>query len=132
MGGTINVFARIAGVMVHAVDVGVAHPTADIRTDAALSPERFDAVTATAIAAVDALDTDLLVLGEIGVGNTTAAAAIAAALAGGEAADWVGGTPASTMPGWPASGGRCKRRRAASPVSPTRSRCCASSAARNW
>ena len=88
--GTINAFARIAGATVHAVDVGIGHPTADIRTDAALTPERFDAVTATAIAAVDALDTDLLVLGEIGVGNTTAAAAIAAALAGGEAAAWVG------------------------------------------
>ena len=88
--GTINAFARIAGASVRAVDVGIAHPTADIRTDAALTPERFDAVTAMAIAAVDALDTDLLVLGEIGVGNTTAAAAIAAALAGGEAAAWVG------------------------------------------
>ena len=48
--GTINAFARIAGASVHAVDVGIARPTADIRTDAALTPERFDAVTATAVA----------------------------------------------------------------------------------
>ncbi len=40
--------------------------------------------------AVDALDADLLVLGEMGIGNTTAAAAVAAALGGGEVAAWVG------------------------------------------
>ena len=44
----------------------------------------------TAIDAVDALDCDLLVLGEMGIGNTTPSAAIAAALAGGETAAWVG------------------------------------------
>ena len=39
---------------------------------------------------MDALDTDLLVLGEIGIGNTTAAAALAGALLGGDPATWVG------------------------------------------
>jgi nicotinate-nucleotide--dimethylbenzimidazole phosphoribosyltransferase len=39
---------------------------------------------------VAALDADLLVLGEMGIGNTTAAAAVAAALGGGEVAAWVG------------------------------------------
>src|SRR5262249_51826494 len=34
--------------------------------------------------------TDLLILGEMGIGNTTAAAALAAALFGGDAASWVG------------------------------------------
>lgn len=87
---TINAFARAAGASVTAVDVGVGHPTGDMRTEAALTPDRFDAITQTAFDAVDALDTDLLVLGELGIGNTTAAAAIAAAFAGGEAAVWVG------------------------------------------
>ena len=87
---TINAFARSAGASVTAVDVGVGDPTGDMRTQAALTPERFDAITRTAFDAVDALDTDLLVLGELGIGNTTAAAAIAAAFAGGEAAVWVG------------------------------------------
>ena len=41
------------------------------------------------MAAVDA-DTDLLCLGEMGIGNTTAAAALAAALCGGDGASWVG------------------------------------------
>ena len=87
---TINAFARSAGASVTAIDVGVGDPTGDMRTEAALTPERFDAVTMAAFDAVDALDTDLLVLGELGIGNTTAAAAIAAAFAGGEAAVWVG------------------------------------------
>ena len=55
-----------------------------------MTPERFDEVVAQAVAAVEALDTDLLVLGEIGIGNTTAAAALAGALLGGDAATWVG------------------------------------------
>ena len=87
---TMNAFARIAGARLEFVDVGVGEPTADIRVEAALSPERFAAIADRAEAAVDALDTDLLVLGELGIGNTTVAAAVAAALAGGETAAWVG------------------------------------------
>lgn len=87
---TINAFARAAGASVTAVDVGVGDPTSDMRTEAALTHERFDAITQTAFDAVDALDADLLVLGELGIGNTTAAAAISAAFAGGEATVWVG------------------------------------------
>jgi len=87
---TINAFADAAGATVTAVDVGVGRPTADMRHEPALTAERFDEITATAFAAVDDLDTDLLVLGELGIGNTTAAAAIAAAFAGGDATVWVG------------------------------------------
>ena len=87
---TINAFARIAGATVTAVDVGVGNPTGDIRYEAALSEERFDDIVRIAFAAVNELDCDLLVLGEMGIGNTTPSAAIAASLAGGETAAWVG------------------------------------------
>ena len=87
---TINAFARIAGATVNAVDVGVGNPTGDIRYKAALSEERFDDIVRIAFSAVDELDCDLLVLGEMGIGNTTPSAAIAASLAGGETAAWVG------------------------------------------
>jgi nicotinate-nucleotide--dimethylbenzimidazole phosphoribosyltransferase len=87
---TISAFARLAGATVTAIDVGIGRPTADIRYEAALSPERFDDIVATAFDAVAELDGDLLVLGEMGIGNTTPSAAIAAALAGGETAAWVG------------------------------------------
>lgn len=87
---TISAFARIAGASVRAIDVGIGRPTGDIRYESALTAERFDEIVSIAFDAVDTLDCDLLVLGEIGIGNTTPSAAIAAALAGGETAAWVG------------------------------------------
>jgi nicotinate-nucleotide--dimethylbenzimidazole phosphoribosyltransferase len=91
---TVSAFARVAGATVDAVDVGVGRPTGDIRVEPALSPERFDECVTAGRQAVDALDADLLVVGEMGIGNTTAAAAIAAALLGAELgvepAEWVG------------------------------------------
>jgi nicotinate-nucleotide--dimethylbenzimidazole phosphoribosyltransferase len=87
---TICALARSVGATLETVDVGVGRPTGDIRFEAAMTTERFDAVVDEAVAAVEALDTDLLVLGEIGIGNTTAAAALAGALLGGDPATWVG------------------------------------------
>ena len=87
---TISAFAAVAGATVQAVDVGVGRPTADIRFEPAMDTARFDAAAAAGREAVEGLDADLLVLGEMGIGNTTAAAAVAAALGGGEVAAWVG------------------------------------------
>ena len=87
---TISAFAHIAGATVEAIDVGIGRPTGDIRYEPALTPERFDDIVSIAVDAVGRLDCDLLVLGEIGIGNTTPSASIAAALAGGETAAWVG------------------------------------------
>ena len=78
---TVSAFAAVAGASVDAVDVGVGRPTGDIRVEPALTPERLDECIAAGRSAVEALDADLLVLGEMGIGNTTAAAAIAAAVA---------------------------------------------------
>ena len=90
---TINAFARAAGASVDVFDLGVGRPTGDIRTEPALTPGRFDEIVAVAIDAVDAAaaaGTDLLVLGELGIGNTTISAALSAALVGGDVAQWVG------------------------------------------
>jgi nicotinate-nucleotide--dimethylbenzimidazole phosphoribosyltransferase len=87
---TISAFAHIAGATVEAIDVGVGRPTGDIRVESAMSRDRFEEACAAGRDAVAALDADLLVLGEMGIGNTTAAAAVAAALGGGEVAAWVG------------------------------------------
>jgi nicotinate-nucleotide--dimethylbenzimidazole phosphoribosyltransferase len=87
---TISALARSVGATVVAVDVGVGRPTGDIRTEPALARDRFDEVIDLAVAAVDGLDADVLVIGEMGIGNTTVAASIAAALAGGAAEVWVG------------------------------------------
>jgi len=90
---TINAYARSIEASLDVIDVGVGTPTADIRSAAAMSPERFDEIASTAVAAVDrvaAHGADLLVLGELGIGNTTIAAALSAALIGGGAGPWVG------------------------------------------
>ena len=87
---TVSVLARQAGASLDLVDVGVGRPTGNIRVTDAMSPDEFDAAAVAGVAAVEAADADLLVVGEIGIGNTTAAAAVAAAVLGGSAADWVG------------------------------------------
>ena len=87
---TISAFAAIAGATVSAIDVGVGHPTGDIRFEPAMTHERFDEACTAGRHAVESLDTDLLVLGEMGIGNTTVAAAVVAAISGGDVAPWVG------------------------------------------
>lgn len=87
---TISVFAAHVGAAISMIDVGVGRPTGDIRTADALQPGRFDEIVEIATAAVDALDADVLVLGEVGIGNTTAAAAVAAAVTDRQPGGWVG------------------------------------------
>lgn len=70
-------------------DLAIAMPTADITEAAALEEAACAATIAFGMEAI-ANGTDLLCLGEMGIGNTTSAAAIYAALYGGPAADWVG------------------------------------------
>ena len=87
---TITVLAREVGATLELFDVGVGQPTGNIRVTDAMSAEEFDAAAAAGAAAVESVEADLLVVGEIGIGNTTAAAAVAAATLGGGAVDWVG------------------------------------------
>ena len=87
---TVTVLAREAGATLELVDVGVGRPTGNIRVADAMSAGEFDAAVAAGAAAVESVDADLLVVGEIGIGNTTAAAAVAAAVLGGDAGNWVG------------------------------------------
>lgn len=87
---TLSSFASIAGASVHAVDVGVGKPTNDIRLEPAMSKIRLDESIDAGRRAVESLDTDLLVIGEMGIGNTTVAAALASSYLGGPAENWVG------------------------------------------
>ncbi|WP_028877706.1 nicotinate-nucleotide--dimethylbenzimidazole phosphoribosyltransferase [Terasakiella pusilla] len=64
-------------------------PTGDIAIEAAMSDE--DAAEAFFYGMTTVKDhTDLMCIGEMGIGNTTVAAAVAHGLYGGDAADWVG------------------------------------------
>ncbi len=88
-GAAINQLASAAGASldVHALDLD--RPTADFTTAPAMSEDDCVAALLAGWNAVGA-DTDLLVVGEMGIGNTTAAAAIACALFGEDAAVWTG------------------------------------------
>lgn len=70
-------------------DLALEYPTGDITEEAALSERDCAATMAFGMEAV-AGGTDLLCIGEMGIGNTTIAAAINLALYGGTAEEWVG------------------------------------------
>ncbi len=70
-------------------DLALDYPTGDITCEPALSERDCAATMAFGMEAI-AGGTDLLCIGEMGIGNTTIAAAINLALYGGEAEDWVG------------------------------------------
>ncbi|MBP1874693.1 nicotinate-nucleotide--dimethylbenzimidazole phosphoribosyltransferase [Ensifer adhaerens] len=70
-------------------DLALDYPTGDITEEAALSERDCAATMAFGMEAV-AGGTDLLCIGEMGIGNTTIAAAINLGLYGGTAEDWVG------------------------------------------
>lgn len=70
-------------------DLALEQPTGDITVEAALDEKGCAATMAFGMEAI-AGGTDLLCIGEMGIGNTTIAAAIFHGLYGGEAAEWVG------------------------------------------
>ncbi|MFT9459562.1 MAG: nicotinate-nucleotide--dimethylbenzimidazole phosphoribosyltransferase [Acetobacter orientalis] len=88
-GAAINQLARIAGANLQVVPVAGLRPTADLTTAPALSKADFLAAVQTGYHAVPE-QCDLLCLGEMGIGNTTAAAALAAGLFGGAGTLWAG------------------------------------------
>jgi nicotinate-nucleotide--dimethylbenzimidazole phosphoribosyltransferase len=87
---TSSVLADALGATLSVVDVGVGEPTGNIAVEDALSPERFERAWQAGSDAVAELDADILILGEMGIGNTTAAAAVCAGLFGLGAEHWTG------------------------------------------
>jgi nicotinate-nucleotide--dimethylbenzimidazole phosphoribosyltransferase len=81
-GAAINQLAELAGGELRVVALDLDRPTADFTERPAMSDAEFLDAVSSGYDAVSP-DTDLVVLGEMGIGNTTAAAAIAAALFGG-------------------------------------------------
>ena len=88
-GAAINQLARAAGATLDVHALELERLTNDFTKGPAMSEQDLVAALLAGWNAVRA-DTDLLVVGEMGIGNTTPAAALAAALLGGEAADWTG------------------------------------------
>jgi nicotinate-nucleotide--dimethylbenzimidazole phosphoribosyltransferase len=88
-GAAISVLAQQAGAGLKVYDLAVGTPTPDIVEANAMTPQECVATMAYGMEVL-AEGTDLLVLGEVGIGNTSVAAAIALALYGGSASLWAG------------------------------------------
>ncbi|PSJ55865.1 nicotinate-nucleotide--dimethylbenzimidazole phosphoribosyltransferase [Kumtagia ephedrae] len=87
-GAAINQLARAAGAELDVIALDIERPTGDFTLLPAMSEEEFLTAVGRGYESVEA-GTDLVCLGEMGIGNTTAAAAIASALFGG-VDQWVG------------------------------------------
>jgi nicotinate-nucleotide--dimethylbenzimidazole phosphoribosyltransferase len=88
-GAAINQLARAAGASLDVIALDVERPTADFTQAAAMSDAEFLSAVSTGYGAVKKA-TDLICFGEMGIGNTTTAGAIAAALYAEPGAKWVG------------------------------------------
>jgi nicotinate-nucleotide--dimethylbenzimidazole phosphoribosyltransferase len=88
-GAAINQIAGLAGAAVEVVALDLDRPTEDFTVRPAMTGPEAAAALSAGWNAVRS-DTDALVVGEMGIGNTTSAAALALALFGGTADDWVG------------------------------------------
>lgn len=88
-GAAINQICATHGIGLKVFELALEHPTEDITRAPALTQAAAAATFAYGMEAI-AEGVDVLCLGEMGIGNTTVAAAIYHALYGGAAADWVG------------------------------------------
>ena len=97
-GAAVNQICNAFDIGLKVFELALDIPTRDITVDAALDEDECAATMAYGMEAV-AGGCDLLCVGEMGIGNTTIAAAIGHALYGGEAADWVGPGTGLDQPG---------------------------------
>lgn len=88
-GAAINQISRAAGARLEVIALDLDRPTADFTKAPAMSEAEFLAAVRQGYESVPER-CDLLCLGEMGIGNTTAAAALAAGLFGGAGSGWAG------------------------------------------
>jgi nicotinate-nucleotide--dimethylbenzimidazole phosphoribosyltransferase len=88
-GAAINQLCRVVDADLRVYEMNLATPTADIVDGPALTEDECARAMAYGMMAVEP-GIDALALGEMGIGNTTVAAALAAGLFGGDAELWTG------------------------------------------
>ena len=88
-GAAINQICAAYDLGLKIFDLALEVPTADISEEAAMDERTCAATMAFGMECLMG-EPDLLCIGEMGIGNTTIAAAVFAALFGGPATDWVG------------------------------------------
>ena len=88
-GAAINQLCQAFGAELQVHPVELERPTRDFAGEPAMTDE--ECVRAISVGMETVVEAgDILCLGEMGIGNTTSAAALACALFGGDAADWTG------------------------------------------
>jgi nicotinate-nucleotide--dimethylbenzimidazole phosphoribosyltransferase len=88
-GAATNQICEVVGASLRVIPLKLDTPTADFTEAEAMSEADFVEAVATGFDAVSS-GADLICLGEMGIGNTTAASALAAALLGGGGERWAG------------------------------------------
>ncbi len=88
-GAAVNQLCEVADADLRVYELDLDNPTADFTQGPAMGEEECCRAMAYGMMAVE-MGVQLLALGEMGIGNSTAAAAICCALFGGEPKDWVG------------------------------------------
>jgi nicotinate-nucleotide--dimethylbenzimidazole phosphoribosyltransferase len=88
-GAAVNQLCRLADADLRVYEMNLDTPTGDIVIEPAMSEEECARALAYGMMAVEP-GLDALAVGEMGIGNTTVAAALCLMLFGGEAADWTG------------------------------------------
>jgi nicotinate-nucleotide--dimethylbenzimidazole phosphoribosyltransferase len=88
-GGAVNQICRSVDADLRVYELALEVPTADFTTGPAMAEDDCARAMAYGMMAVEQ-GIDLIALGEMGIGNTTAAAALCLALFGGTADDWTG------------------------------------------
>ncbi len=88
-GAAINQLCKVADAKLEVIALELDTPTQDFTLAPALEKSAFLKCFNAGLSAVDS-NSDCLILGEMGIGNTTVAAAVCFGLFGGGPADWVG------------------------------------------
>lgn len=88
-GAAINQICSVAGAELAIVPMDLDRPTRDFTQAAAMDMHEVHAAMSIGADSVDP-KADILILGEMGIGNSSVAAAQAASVFGGRAEDWVG------------------------------------------
>ena len=96
-GAAINQLCVLNGAELSVVALDLDRPTADVTQAPAMTEAETLEAMRRGAAAVDP-DADVLILGEMGIGNSTIAAALAHAVFGGDAKAWVGRGTGSDTP----------------------------------
>lgn len=89
-GAAINALARLFGHRLQVVPLELDRATGNIAVEPAMSEAETLAALNAGAEAVMGCEADMVYFGEMGIGNTTSAAAIAAAVFGGDGGDWAG------------------------------------------